>query len=62
MASGIVDTLNVGATMAESENAVYLSILSAILLTIAFPKWKSIVETVSQNQRNVLAKVRTESA
>ena len=62
VASGIVDTLNVGATMAESENAVYLSILSAILLTIAFPKWKSIVETVSQNQRNVLAKVQPESA
>jgi hypothetical protein len=62
VASGIVDTLNFRASMAESEGAVYLSILSAILLTIAFPKWKFIVETVSKNQRNVLAKVQTESA
>ena len=61
-ASGIVDTQSLRASIAESEGAVYLSILSAILLTIAFPKWKLIVETVSKNQSNVLAKVRTESA
>lgn len=62
VASEIVDTLNFRASMAESKGAVYLSILSAILLTIAFPKWKLIVETVSKNQRNVLSKVQTESA
>ena len=62
VASGIVDTQSLRASIAESEGAVYLSILSAILLTIAFPKWKLIVETVSKNQSNVLAKVRTESA
>ncbi len=62
VASGIVDTFNFRASMAESEGAVYLSILSAILLTIAFPKWKFIVETVSKNQRNVLTKAQTESA
>ena len=60
IANLIISELSFRAYIAGAEGLVYVDIVSAILLTIAFPKWKLIVETVSNTQRNVISKAQAE--
>jgi hypothetical protein len=58
VAAGIIDYLSLRASLAGNADGVvvYLDIVSAILLTIAFPKWKRVVQTVSDSQRKAISK------
>lgn len=58
VAAGIIDNLSLRASLAGNADGVvvYLDIISAILLTIAFPKWKRVVQTVSDSQRKAISK------
>ena len=60
IANLIISEVSFRAYIAGAEGLVYVDIVSAILLTIAFPKWKLIVETVSNTQRNVISKAQAE--
>ena len=62
VATIIIDNFSFRASVtgAGAEGLVYVDIVSTILLTIAFPKWKLIVETVSNTQRNVISKAQAE--
>jgi hypothetical protein len=61
IASSMIDNASLRASLSGAEGLVYINIVSAILLTIAFPKWKLIVETVSNSQQNVISKAHTET-
>ena len=61
IASSLVDYISFRAFAAGAENLVYLDIVGAILLTIAYPKWKLIVETLSNSQQNAITKFQTEA-
>jgi hypothetical protein len=61
IATTIIDNLSFRASLTGAEGLVYVNIISAILFTIAFPKWKLIVETVSNTQQNVISKAQTET-
>jgi hypothetical protein len=61
VATIIIDNLSFRAYIAGAEGLVYVDIVSAIILTIAFPKWKLIVETVTNTQQNVISKAQTET-
>jgi hypothetical protein len=60
VANSIIGNLTFRAFMSGAEGLVYVDIVNAILLTIAFPKWKLIVETVSNSQQNAISKAHTE--
>jgi hypothetical protein len=61
VATIIIDNFSFRASFTGAEGLVYVDIVSAILFTIAFPKWKLIVETVSNTQQNVISKAQTET-
>jgi hypothetical protein len=60
VATVIIDNFSFRAFIAGAEGLVYLDMVSAVLLTIAFPKWKLIVETVTNSQQNVIYKIQAE--
>ena len=60
IANLIIGNLSFRAYINGAEGLVYVDIVNAIILTIAFPKWKLIVETVSNTQRNVISKAQAE--
>jgi hypothetical protein len=61
IANSIIANLSFRAYIAGAEGLVYVDIVNAIILTIAFPKWKLIVETVTNTQQNVISKAQTET-
>jgi len=61
IANLIIGNLSFRAYIAGAEGLVYVDIINAIILTIAFPKWKLIVETVTNTQQNVISKAQTET-
>jgi hypothetical protein len=61
IANTIISNLSLRAYLSGAEGLVYVDIVNAIILTIAFPKWKLIVETVSNTQQNVISKAQTET-
>jgi hypothetical protein len=50
IASGVMDNLSFRAGLGTSELVPFFDLLSAIFLTIAFPQWKVIIETVTSAQ------------
>jgi hypothetical protein len=50
IASGVMDNLSFRAGLSAPEAVPYFDLLSAIFLTIAFPQWKVIIETVTSAQ------------
>ena len=62
VASSIIDNLSFRASFSGNNSVVVLNIVSEILMTIAFPKWKVIVQTVSNSQHRAIARMQTEAA
>ena len=54
IASSVMDNLSFRAAISEPDIVPFFDLLSAIFLTIAFPQWKKVVETVTSAQGDVV--------
>ena len=62
VASTVIDNFSLRASISGANNVVIiLDLISAFLLTIAFPRWKAVVKSVSQIQQDVYDKLQAQS-